>query len=137
MLMSSRTELRANEAGARVFAELARLLYLQVCGELWPAHLALLRDGIASQLLSSYNHKSAVAQYIRRCSEFWRVFWENVDAVFLSRLAGMPLTSSGVASAPEVAVSGETEQLLALNELPGETERQLSIDEMEKKKIRR
>ena len=120
-----------------MFAELARLLYLQVCGELWPAHLALLRDGIASQLLSSYNHKSAVAQYIRRCSEFWRVFWENVDAVFLSRLAGMPLTGSGVASAPEVAVSGETEQLLALNELPGETERQLSIDEMEKKKIRR
>ena len=97
------------KGGASAFPEAARLLYLQVCGDLWPAHIAILRDSIASQLLSSHNHKSAVAAYIRRGAEAWRDLWERVDAEFLSRLATLPLPLRS----PAVEVSGETELLLA------------------------
>ena len=99
-----------SKGGASAFPEAARLLYLQVCGDLWPAHIAILRDSIASQLLSSHNHKSAVAAYIRRGAEAWRDLWERVDAEFLSRLATLPLAAP---AAPAVEVSGETELLLA------------------------
>ena len=89
----------------------ARLLWLQVCGELWPAHLAGLRDSMASQLLSNLNHKSAVAQYVRRSNDAWLEFWELVDAEFLSRLIAFPL--SPLPEEPQVEISRETELLLA------------------------
>ena len=100
-----------SKGGEAAFSRVARLLWLQVCGELWPAHIAGLRDSMASQLLSSLYHKSAVAQFIRRSNEAWREYWELVDAEFLSRLLAFPLSPP-----PEetpVAVSRETELLLA------------------------
>ena len=103
-------DLSVSKGWAR-FPQVARLLWLQVCGELWPAHIAGLRDSMASQLLSSLNHKSAVAQYIRRSNEAWREYWELVDAEFLSRLIAFPL--SPPEEAPPVAISRETELLLA------------------------
>lgn len=99
-----------SKGGVSPFPEVARLLYLQVCGDLWPAHIAILRDSIASQLLSGHNHKSAVAAYIRRGAEAWRDLWERVDSEFISRLATLPLAAP---KSPAVAVSGETELLLA------------------------
>ena len=93
------------------FPRVARLLWLQVCGELWPGHIAGLRDSMASQLLSNLNHKSAVAQYVRRSNDGWREFWEMVDAEFLSRLLAFPLSLP--ADEPAVTVSRETELLLA------------------------
>ena len=125
-LLASRIQSRADEAGAGVFPELARLLYLRVCGELWPAHLALLRDSVASQLLSGHYHKSAVAMYIRRCSGYWQALWENVDAAFLSRLAGIPLTASGEPPGPKVEVSGETGRLLMLDGPAKEAHQQMA-----------
>ena len=92
------------------FREAARLLYLQVCGDLWPGHIALLRDSIGSQLLTGHSHKSSVAQYIRRSVEAWAALWERVDAEFLSRLSTLTLT---VAISPPVTVSAETESLLS------------------------
>ena len=89
---------------------LARLLWLQICGELWPGHIAGLRDSMSCQLLSNLGHKSAVAQYVRRSNEAWREYWELVDAEFISRLAAFPL--SPPKEAPTVAVSRETELLL-------------------------
>ena len=114
-LMTERMEQQASlpnqsKGGAAVFPEVARLLYLQVCGDLWPGHIAILRDSVASQLLSSLNHKSAVAAYIRRSDEAWRGYWERVDGEFLSRLATFPLSAP---EAPQVAVSAETDLLLA------------------------
>ena len=110
-LLNERLEqqaLRLGRPGA--FPEAARLLYLQVCGDLWPGHIALLRDSLASQLLTGHSHKSAVAHYIRRSAEAWRNLWERVDAEFLSRLATLPLAAP---EAPAVTVSAETELLLA------------------------
>ena len=104
-------ERQVGRMGEVSFLRVARLLWLQVCGELWPAHIAGLRDSMASQLLSSLNHKSAVAQYVRRSNEAWREYWELVDAEFLSRLIAFPL--SPPADEPAVAVSRETELLLA------------------------
>ena len=92
-------------------SRVARLLWLQVCGELWPTHIAGLRDSMASQLLNSLNHKSAVAQYIRRSNEAWREYWELVDAEFLSRLIAFPLSPPQDES--PVEISRETELLLA------------------------
>ena len=94
-----------------VFGEAVRLTYLDVCADLWPGHVALLRDSVASQLLSGHSHKSAVAAYIRRSAEAWARFLEMVEAGFLSRLATMSLHAGGV---PPVAVSEETKRLLAL-----------------------
>ena len=65
---------------------------------------------MASQLLGNLNHKSAVAQYLRRSNEAWREFWELVDAEFLYRLIAFPL--SPPANEPAVAISPETELLL-------------------------
>ena len=110
-LFVAHLEQRVSRTGERVFTRVARLLWLQVCGELWPAHIAGLRDSMASQLLSSLNHKSAVAQFIRRSNEAWGEYWELVDAEFLSRLIAFPL--SPPAEAPQVEISRETELLLA------------------------
>ena len=110
-LFVSRLEEQVGRPGEVAFSRVARLLWLQVCGELWPAHIAGLRDSMASQLLGSLNHKSAVAQYIRRSNEAWREFWELVDAEFLSRLIAFPLSSPP--DEPRVEISRETELLLA------------------------
>ncbi len=104
-------ERQVDRTGERVFPRVARLLWLQVCNELWPSHIAGLRDSMASQLLSNLNHKSAVAQYIRRSNEAWREYWELVDAEFLPRLIAFPL--SPPAEEPAVSVNRETELLLA------------------------
>ena len=125
-LLIARIRTRASEAGTGSFPELARLLYLRVCGELWPAHLSLLRDSIASQLLSGRYHKSAVAMYISRCSQHWQEFWERVDAESLSRLATMPLTHATEAAPPAVSVSIETERLLSRNGGAEETGQQVT-----------
>ena len=109
-LFVARLEQRVSRTGKRVFPRVARLLWLQVCGEQWPAHIAGLRDSMASQLLSNLNHKSAVAQYIRRSNEAWREYWELVDAEFLSRLIAFPL--SPPADEPAAEISRETELLL-------------------------
>ena len=110
-LFVARLEQQVSRTGERAFPRVARLLWLQVCGELWPAHIAGLRDSLASQLLSSLNHKSAVAQFIRRSNEAWHEYWELVDAEFLSRLIAFPL--SPPPEEPPVSVSRETELLLA------------------------
>ncbi len=110
-LFSGRLEQQVGRTGEGVFPRAARLLWLQVCGELWPAHIAGLRDLMASQLLSNLNHKSAVAQYVRRSNEAWGEYWELVDAEFLSRLIAFPL--SPPADEPPVEVSRETKLLLA------------------------
>ena len=112
-LLGARLARQAARAGAGVFPELARLLYLQVCGDLWPGHITALRDSIASQLLSGNNHKSGVAQYIRRSVEAWQGLWERVDAEFLCRLSTFPLAVAQASLQPRVVVSRETELLLA------------------------
>ncbi len=109
-LFVARMEQQVGRTGERVFPRVAQLLWLKVCGELWPSHVAGLRDSMASQLLSSLNHKSAVAQYVRRSNEAWREYWESVDAEFLSRLIVFPLSTP--AEEPQVEVSPETELLL-------------------------
>ena len=103
--------LSLSKGGANAFPELARLLFLQVSGELWPGHVATLRDLIACQLLSSHNHKSAVAQYVHRSAEAWQGYWERVDAEFLSRLTTFPLAAP--AAPAQAPVSEEVELLLA------------------------
>ena len=109
-LFAARVERQADHAGAGRFPRLARLLWLQVCGELWPAHIAGLRDSMSCQLLSGLGHKSAVAQYIRRSNEAWREFWELVDAEFIARLTAFPLSPQP--DGPPVEISRETDLLL-------------------------
>ena len=104
-------ERQIGRTGEGSFSRVARLLWLQVCGELWPGHVAGLRDSMASQLLSNLNHKSAVAQYVRRSNDGWREYWELVDAEFVSRLIAFPL--SPPLDEPVIEISRETELLLA------------------------
>ena len=112
-LLVARLDQRVAEVDTKVFPRLARLLFLQVCGELWPGHIAGLRDLTATQLLGGANHKSAVAQFIARGHDAWRDFWTTVESEFVSRLLTMPL--AGVVEEPAVVVSPETELLLAQN----------------------
>ena len=114
-LLVERLAWQEGRAGEQVFPELARLLYLQVSGELWGGHIATLRDLLAVQLLSGRNHKSAVAEYIRRCTDIWGTHWELADEEFVSRLATMPVSGQETPPAPSVAVSSETERLLGLS----------------------
>ena len=111
-LISHRLDRLASETGEEVFAELSRLLFLQVCSGLWPGHISALRDSVAVELLGTRGHKSAVASHIRRCNEELSRFWESVEEEFLSRLCTMPATTGRVASVSPVVVSSETELLL-------------------------
>ena len=126
-LLTGQLERQDSSCGASAFAELSRLLYLQVSGELWPGHLAALRDLLAVQLLSGWNHKSSVAAYIRRCSEAWDTCREMVDEEFLSRLATVRTGAVDTRATQPVAVSGETERLLAMDTLPPSGEDRGSI----------
>ena len=114
-LLTAQLDRLASRCGGSAFPELARLLYLQVCGELWPGHLTTLRDLLAVQLLSGSNHKSSVAAYILRCTGAWNAFWDMVDEEFLSRLATLQTGASGTQAAQPVKVSGATERLLAMD----------------------
>ena len=114
-LISDVLERQANLVGSGDFPEVARLLYLQVCGELWPGHLATLRDLVAVQLLSGRNHKSSVAAYIRRSAEAWNAFRELVDEEFLSRLATLPAACPPGPTSRPISVSSETGRLLSLD----------------------
>ena len=114
-LLARQLELQASRCGGGAFPEVARLLCLQVCGELWPTHLSTLRDLLAVELLSGRNHKSSVAAYIWRCAGAWRAFSELAEEEFLSRLATLPVASPGGQTPSPIMVSGETERLLAQN----------------------
>lgn len=106
-------ERQAEEAGVSVFPELARLLYLRVCSELWPRHIDALRDSVAVELLGARNHKSAVASHIRRCNGELSRYWDTVEEEFLSRLCTLPVATAPDTLPPPVAVSQETERLLS------------------------
>ena len=112
-LFSAQLEQQSSGLGERGFSRVARLLLLQVCGELWPRHLDTLRDLMASQMLSGMGHKSAVAQYIGRCQDAWRDYWVAVDSEFVSRL--MTLALSPQREELPILASRETEALLAQN----------------------
>ena len=114
-LFVARLEGRFDGTDEHIRCRMVRLLFLQVCGELWPRHLDVLRDLMASQMLTGMNHKSAVAQYIARCQGAWREFWATVDSEFVSRL--MFLSTTPQADEPNVAASRETEALLAQDAL--------------------
>ncbi len=110
-LFVARLERRLVGIDEKALDRMARMLFLQVCGELWPRHLDTLRDLMASQMLSGMGHKSAVAQYIARCQDAWRDFWTTVDAEFVSRL--MTWDPFPQPEEPQVLASRETEALLA------------------------
>ena len=105
-----RLEIRA---GITVFPDMVKLIFLQTCDELWRSHIAELRESISSQLLSSLSHNSAVASYVRRSFEAWHVFWERVNAEFLSRLATFQLNQIDAGPPAQFQVSDEVEMLLA------------------------
>ena len=113
LLLSRQLERQAAEAGAGVFPELARLLYLRVCSELWPGHIAALRDSVAVELLGARNHKSAVASHIRRCNEELSRYWDMVEEEFLSRLCTLPVAAAPDPTSPPLVVSTETRLLLS------------------------
>ena len=104
---------KAAEVGTGVFPEVARLLYLRVCSELWPSHIAALRDSVAVELLGARNHKSAVASHIRRSNDELSRFWASVEEEFLSRLCTLPLGETTAPPPSSVKVSSETELLLS------------------------
>ena len=127
-LLADRLALQEGRIGEQVFPEVARLLRLQVCGELWGWHIVALRDLLAVELLSGRNHKSAVAVYIRRCADAWDALWQSVDREFLSRLATMEVpgeeapgeevpgdVAGTVVPAGPVPGSAETQRLLELS----------------------
>ncbi len=114
-LVSERLDGKAVRVGDDAFPELARLLYLQVCADLWPGHIAALRDSVAVELLGGRNQKSAVASHIRRCNGEWHRFWVIVDEEYLSRLCTLPVAAAPEPPSPPVTVSSETESLLARN----------------------
>ena len=115
LLLTGRLDHQAARSVDAEFHELARLLWLEVCGDLWPGHIASLQDSVAVELLSFRSHKSAVAAYIRRCADAWDRFWEQVEEEFISRLATFPVSAAntGVPATAPVAASRETGLLLA------------------------
>ena len=102
-----------SRAGIRVFSDMAKLIFLQTCGELWRSHITELRDSISNQLLASPSHNSAVASYVRRSFEAWRGFWERVNAEFLSRVTTFPLNQIDAGPPAQFRISDEVEMLLA------------------------
>ena len=96
-----------------MFPELARLLYLRVCSDLWPGHIAALRDSVAVELLGARSHKSAVASHIRRCNDELSRYWDMAEEEFLSRLCTLPVSAAPDPPSPPLVVSTETRLLLS------------------------
>ena len=119
-LISLRLDEQARETGDEAFSEVMRLLYLQVCSDLWPGHIAALRDSVALELLGTRSHKSAVASHISRSNGELSRFWVIVEEEFLSRLCTLPVAPEPPPS--PVAVSSETELLLSRYATPGPNE---------------
>ena len=90
-LMVERLESIQSQVGAVKFANLVRLLLLQVGDELWKDYCAGLRSLTVSSRLGNYGHKSAVADYIIHASDEWQRFQGEKDDLFLSRLLTFPL----------------------------------------------
>ena len=77
--------------GTSEFASLSRLLYLNICDDLWKTHLIVLQEAVSNQMLSTHSHKSAVARYVSRSFKAWDEFLERVESEFLSRLLTFPI----------------------------------------------
>ena len=82
---------RLADLGARQFDRLAKALFLQTGDELWPEHLSEVQQLMRAAGLSSYGHKSGVADYVIEASHRWDQFRAEVDCRFLSRLLTFPL----------------------------------------------
>ena len=121
-LISLRLDEQAREAGDEAFSEVMRLLYLQACSDLWPGHIAALRDSVAVEMLGTRGHKSAVASHISRSNGELSRFWVMVEEEFLSRLCTLPVAVAQEPPPSPVAVSSETELLLSRYATPGPNE---------------
>ena len=117
-LITDRLDALASRAGARVFPDTARLLYLQTFDEAWRGHLARLRDMLSTHVLGARNHKSAVAAYVRACGYAWDEFRDSAEAEFLSRLASFPFSEAGSDADCPKPVSEQVEMLMAAGGFP-------------------
>ena len=117
-LIFDRIDALEHRAGARVFPDTARLLYLQTFDEAWRGHLARLRDMLSTHVLGARNHKSAVAAYVRACDRAWEEFRDSAEVEFLSRLASFPFRDAGCDSQQTRPVSERVEALMAGGGLP-------------------
>ena len=102
-----------HQAGARVFPDTARLLYLQAFDDAWRYHLARLRDMLSTHVLGARNHKSAVAAYVRACDRAWEEFRDSAEVEFLARLASFPFLDAGCDGQQTRPVSEQVEALMA------------------------
>ena len=99
--------------GTAEFASLSRLLYLNICDDLWKAHLIALQEAVSNQMLSTHSHKSAVARYVSRSFKAWDEFLERVKSEFLSRLLTFPIDRTDRQPTPPVRVHEDVRALIA------------------------
>ena len=117
-LIGDRLDGLAEQAGAGVFSETARLLCLQTFDEAWRGHLARLRDMLSIHVLGARNHKSAVAAYVRVCDRAWEEFQGNAEAEFLPRLASFPFSKAGSVDQQAKPAGEQVEMLMAAGGFP-------------------
>ena len=112
LFMSGLEEMEAR-LGTAEFDSLSRLLYLNICDDLWKTHLIALQEAVSNQMLSSHNHKSAVARYVGRSFKAWDEFMERVESEFLSRLLSFPIDRMDRQPTPPVRVHEDVRALIA------------------------
>jgi preprotein translocase subunit SecA len=112
-LFIGKLERLEDRLGRKEFSDLARLVFLQTCDDLWRSHINELQGLISNQVFGAASHKSAVAHYIRQCFQAWGGFRERVVAEFLSRLLTLPLPRTDTQPPPTIQINNDVRMLIA------------------------
>ena len=84
------------QIGEERFAELAKLLMLRACDQLWREHTCALQELMLSIQHGAHSHNSTLSEYTIRAFREWRAFHERVNGLFLSTLMTFPISDTAI-----------------------------------------
>ena len=83
-----------SQIGEERFAELAKLLLLRTCDQLWREHTCDLQELMLSIQHGAHSHTATLSEYTIEAFKGWRAFHERVNGLFLSTLMTFPMSDA-------------------------------------------
>ena len=93
-LLADGLERMESQIGEKEFAELAKLLMLRTCDQLWREHTCALQELMLSVQHGAHSHNSTLSEYTIMAFREWRAFHERVNGLFLSTLMAFPMSDT-------------------------------------------
>ena len=93
-LLADGLERMESQIGEKEFAELAKLLMLRTCDQLWREHTCALQELMLSVQHGAHSHNATLSEYTIMAFREWRAFHERVNGLFLSTLMAFPMSDT-------------------------------------------